>query len=199
MPRILSEMEIAGFREKLCAVATRIVVEHGHEGFNMRLLASRMGISAMTPYRYFKDKDEILSAIRARAFDHFADQLEAALAKPGSAADRGAALAKAYVRFALEEQVCYRLMFDLAQAPGAAQVPELAAAEKRARAAITDPVRGLVADGAYKGDADMIGHVFWAALHGAVVLHLAGKLDGAVNFEALLAEVTAMLRQMYKT
>ena len=33
----------------------------------MRMLAAELGVSAMTPYRYFKDKDEILSAIRARA------------------------------------------------------------------------------------------------------------------------------------
>jgi AcrR family transcriptional regulator len=37
----------------------------------------------MTPYRYFKDKDEIFSAIRTRAFSRFADKREAALAEDG--------------------------------------------------------------------------------------------------------------------
>ena len=67
MPRVLTENDIADFRERLCELATRIYVERGPENFNMRLLAAEMGVSAMTPYRYFKDKDEIVSSIRARA------------------------------------------------------------------------------------------------------------------------------------
>ena len=55
MPRVLTETDIAGFRERLCELATRIFVERGPENFNMRLLAAELGVSAMTPYRYFKD------------------------------------------------------------------------------------------------------------------------------------------------
>ena len=41
----------------------------------MRELASALGVSPMTPYRYFRDKDDILAAVRARAFDRFAAAL----------------------------------------------------------------------------------------------------------------------------
>ena len=102
MPRILTETDISGFREKLCETATRLFIERGPEHFNMRLLASEMGVSAMTPYRYFRDKDEILSLIRARAFTRLADQLEQALEIPGPLPERGAAVSRAYIRFALE-------------------------------------------------------------------------------------------------
>ena len=115
MPRVLTESDIAGFRERLCELATRIYVERGPENFNMRLLAAELGVSAMTPYRYFKDKDEILSAIRARAFNRFADQLEKALAMPGTPPEKTAAVGQAYVRFALEERTCSRLIFDFAE------------------------------------------------------------------------------------
>ena len=88
MPRVLTETDIVGFRERLCELATRIYVERGPANFNMRLLAAELGVSAMTPYRYFKDKDEILSAIRARAFGRFADQLERATGDTGHAAGK---------------------------------------------------------------------------------------------------------------
>jgi AcrR family transcriptional regulator len=84
LPRILTDDDVAGFRERLCEVATRIFVEKGRDGLNMRTLAAQLGVSAMTPYRYFRDKEEILAAIRARAFSRFADQLEEALAQPGT-------------------------------------------------------------------------------------------------------------------
>ena len=196
MPRVLTETDIAGFRERLCELATRIFVERGPANFNMRLLASELGVSAMTPYRYFKDKDEILSAIRARAFGRFADQLERALATPGTPPDKSAAVGRAYIRFALEEQTCYRLIFDFAE-PKGPQVPELAQAEARARATMTDHVRLMVDGGYFEGDPELIGHIFWASLHGVVVLHLAGKLDGDTDLDMLLTEMRRVLRDAY--
>ena len=195
MPRILTETDISGFREKLCETATRLFIERGPEKFNMRLLASEMGVSAMTPYRYFRDKDEILSLIRARAFTRLADQLEQAMELPGGLPERCAALSRAYVRFALEEQTCYRLIFDFAE-PGNDAAPELAEAEARARAAMTDHVHLMVERGYYNGDPDLIGHVVWASLHGLVVLHLAGKLDG--DFDRVLAEMCRVLEDAYR-
>ena len=195
MPRVLTETDISGFREKLCELATKLFVERGAENFNMRLLASEMGVSAMTPYRYFRDKDEILSLIRARAFTRLADQLEQALAGSGSLPDRSAAVIRAYVRFALEEQPCYRLIFDFTEPKGPA-APELADAEARARTAMTAHVRMMVDQGYYKGDPKLITHVFWASLHGVVVLHLADKLDS--DFDSVLNEMCRVLKDAYR-
>ena len=195
MPRVLTDTDISGFREKLCELATKLFVERGPENFTMRMLASEMGVSAMTPYRYFRDKDEILSLIRARAFTRLADQLERALASPGALPERSAAVGRAYVRFALEEQTCYRLIFAFAE-PKEPAAPELAEAEARARAAMTDHVRMMVDHGYYKGDPELIGHVFWASLHGLVVLHLAGKLEG--DFDSVLREMGRVLKDAYR-
>ncbi len=142
----------------------------------MRELASALGVSPMTPYRYFRDKDDILAAVRARAFDRFAETLEAAYAGPGTTIERACAKGDAYVRFALEEPETYRLMFDLSQ-PTEEEYPNLVRAMARARATMTSHVRDLVAEGILSGDPELIGHVFWATLHGAVTLHLAGKLS----------------------
>ena len=195
MPRVLTETDISGFREKLCELATKLFVERGPENFNMRLLASEMGVSAITPYRYFRDKDEILSLIRARAFTRLADRLEQALASPGALPERSAAVGRAYIRFALDEQACYRLIFDFAE-PKEPAAPELAGAEARARAAMTGHVRMMVDQGYYKGDPELIGHVFWASLHGLAVLHLAGKLDG--DFDSVLGEMGRVLKDAYR-
>ncbi len=197
MPRILTDHDVAGFRERLCDVATRIFVEKGRDGLNMRALAGALGVSAMTPYRYFRDKEEILAAIRARAFSRFADQLEAALAQPGTAPEKSWAVGLAYVRFALEEQACYRLMFDLSQ-PRMAALPELFAAERRARAAMSDHVRLMVAEGYFEGDADKIGFAIWSGVHGVVTLHLAGKLEAGAEFETVLGETMRAITSAYR-
>jgi AcrR family transcriptional regulator len=195
VPRILTETDIAGFRDRLCDLATRLLVERGADNFNMRLLASEMGVSAMTPYRYFRDKDEIISLIRARAFGRLADRLEEALVTPGSLPDRDNAVTRAYIRFALEERTCYRLIFDLADL-GTPPAPELAEAEARTRAAMIDPVRMMVDHGYYQGDPDLISQVFWASLHGLLALHLSGKLNG--DFETVLYEMCRALKIAYR-
>jgi AcrR family transcriptional regulator len=69
----------------------------------------------MTPYRYFKDKDAILAAVRAAAFTRFAEAIETAVARPAARADRSRNAGQAYVDFALSQPHAYKLMFDLSQ------------------------------------------------------------------------------------
>jgi AcrR family transcriptional regulator len=175
MPRVLSEDDVADFRERLCETAAGLYAEKGPGGVTIRELASALGVSPMTPYRYFRDKDEILAAVRTRAFDRFAAALEKAYAQPGAAHERGRAVGQAYIRFAMEEPSSYRLMFDLSQ-PGEEAYPDLVRAMTRARATMTAHVFSLQDDGLLQGDPELIGHVFWTMLHGAVSLQLAGKL-----------------------
>ncbi|HJW39697.1 MAG TPA: TetR/AcrR family transcriptional regulator [Rhizomicrobium sp.] len=197
MPRVLTQTDVADFRERLCEAATRLFDAKGREGFTMRELASELGVSAMTPYRYFRDKDDILAAVRARAFNRFATSLETAFGNAASAPEKSAAVYQAYVAFAFGEPAAYRLMFDLSQ-PDESAYPELVEANTRARATMTDYVRALVKDNILEGDPDLIGHVFWASLHGAVVLKLAGKLGAQYDFDRISAESFRVLFEGYQ-
>jgi len=177
MPRVLSEADVADFRERLCEAAERLFAEQGPDAVTMRQLAAELGVSPMTPYRYFRDKDDILAAVRTNGFNRFAEALEEARARIGDSRTRGAAVGAAYVDFAFEHPHTYKLMFDLNQ-PHESDYPELVMAGQRARATMSAYVRDLIAEGVVAGDPEQIGMMFWAATHGAVVLELAGKLPG---------------------
>src|SRR6201996_3738423 len=103
MPRTLSVEEVADFRDRLCDAAARLFAERGQDGFTMRELAASLGVSPMTPYRYFHDKDEILAAVRARVFLDFAQTLEMAYAKGTDVISRANAAGGRYLNFALEK------------------------------------------------------------------------------------------------
>lgn len=197
MPRVLSQNDVADFRERLCDAATRLFDAKGRDGFTMRELANEIGVSAMTPYRYFKDKDDILAAVRARAFTRWAEKLESAFAGATTAPQKSEAVFRAYIAFAFGEPAAYRLMFDLSQ-PDESAYPDLVAATTRARATMTDYVRALIRDGILEGDPELIGRVFWASLHGAVVLRLAGKLDAEYDFDRISAEAFRVLFEGYR-
>ncbi len=188
----LTEAEIADFRRRLCAAAERLFVERGVEGVTMRHIAERLECSAMTPYRYFRNKDEILASVRAAALDRFSDRLEAARRTFGTPARRGRAVGDAYLRFALDEPDAYRLIFDLSQ-PDEGDYPDLARAGARAGRTMSDYMEDLVAAGVMEGDPQMLGLVYWAATHGLVNLFMAGKIGGEAELRALHKTMTRTL------
>jgi AcrR family transcriptional regulator len=199
MPKTLSSDDIQHFRETMRRVAENAFATRGAQGVTMRELAKELGCSAMTPYRYFRDKDEILAMVRAAAFNRFAARLEA-VAKETSATDRSA-ISDAYVAFALDEPHAYRLMFDLNQQEGA--YPELTAASQRAWHMLGAHFEQLVAAGILEGDPQLIGYAYWASLHGFTMLALANQLplpqaqqtaaSNAPTREAVLAQIRRML------
>jgi len=193
MPRNLSASEVGAFRARLCAVAQRRFAQHGVDGVSMRGLADELGCSPMTPYRYFRDKDEILAAVRAAAFDRFADALETAARESGDdLRAAGQATGLAYIRFALGDPEAYRLMFDLSQ-PHPERYPELVRASDRARRMMSAALEALVKAGIFAGDPQLLGCVFWATMHGLVVLRLAGKLPEQPDFETIQREAMRLL------
>jgi AcrR family transcriptional regulator len=187
MPRTLSPADVESFRTRLCDVAEKLFAAHGPDGVTMREMADALGVSSMTPYRYFKDKDAILAAVRTRAFNQFAaamesakmesDRIEPARIEPARQ-DSKARSANAYIEFALAHPAAYRLMFDVSQ-PSFADYPDLVAAMGRARLTMGEGLRELAAAGRFKGDVELTAYVFWSTMHGAVMLELAGLLEGS--------------------
>lgn len=193
MPKTLSATEVGAFRARLCAMAQRLFAKRGVEGVSMRQLAEALGCSPMTPYRYFRNKEAILAAVRAAAFDRFADALEAATRRAqGDLRAAGHATGEAYIRFAFREPAAYRLMFDLSQ-PHPERYPALVRATTRARLLMSAALEALVSAGVFAGDPQLMGYVFWATMHGLVVLHLAGKLPAKPDFDTIQREAMRIL------
>jgi AcrR family transcriptional regulator len=185
MPKTLSTDDIQQFREAMRRVAENAFATRGAQGVTMRELARALGCSAMTPYRYFRDKEEILAMVRAAAFNRFAARLEAAaqsIAADAPAIDHSA-VSRAYVDFALDEPHAYRLMFDQTpQQQGA--YPELAAASQRAWRLLEAHFERLVEAGILEGDPRLIGYAYWTSLHGFTMLALANQLPPAQQGES---------------
>jgi AcrR family transcriptional regulator len=192
VPKSLSQTEIDDFRTRLISVAERLFAEQGQDAVSMRQLAQELGVSVMTPYRYFKDKDEILAATRASGFDRFAEALETAYDSVNDPVQRARMVGDAYLRFAFENPSAYRLMFDLTQ-PNEQNYPELARAGERARKTMSAYVECLLDAGQLVGEPEIIAHVCWAAIHGLVVLKLADKIAPHSAFDDLWQEMSRAL------
>jgi AcrR family transcriptional regulator len=187
MPKELSGEDVQAVRAKIGAAATALYAAKGVNAITIRDIAKKLGRSPMGLYRYFADREEIIAFVRAGAFDRFSDALEAAFASGGDAFARARAVGRAYVDFALQNPNAYRMMFDL-DPPDEARHRDLRRAGERAGQTITRHVKDLAAAGIVHGDAKLIGHALWAASHGVIVLHLAGRLPRGMDVHDLYFE-----------
>ena len=184
MPRYLTEQDIADFRAELCKVATERFARFGYEGVTMRQLAEALGCSPKTPYRYFKDKADILATVRAQAFGKFADTLEKATAGVTDTAERARLTGEAYLAFALKNPHAYRIMFEI-DAPVDEKHPELGPQAERAARYITRGAEAMAAAGVIDVDPKLFGWSMWAAIHGIVMLHQSGMLTHGPDYRTL--------------
>ena len=191
MPRAaLTETERSAFRERAVATCTRLFAERGPDNVSMRAVAAELGVSAMTPYRYFENKEELFGTVRAGAFRRFADRQRQAFEAGGGVGQTIQRLGLAYVEFALDEPDAYRIMFQIGQpSPDDSEVGREA---YRGISYLIQTVERGVDEGIYRGDALTVAQLKWATIHGIVSLHLAGKLvmerSVAELVEAALAE-----------
>jgi AcrR family transcriptional regulator len=162
-------------RAEIGAAAARLYAKGGLEAVTMRDLAKVIGRSPMGLYRYFTDRDEIIAYLRTDAFTRFSEALEFAFASGSDAFARARAVGRAYLDFALKNPDAYRLMFDMSQ-PDDTRYPALVEAGARADKTVTRHVADLAEAGIVHGDPLTVGRALWAAAHGVIVLHLAGRL-----------------------
>lgn len=177
MPRPLRPEDVAAFRAQMCRVAEQRFAERGYAGVTLRALAAELGVSAMTPYRYFRNKEEIFAAVRTEAFHRFGVGIEQAAAGIPCPIERIRALGRAYLRFALSEPHAYRIMFQLD--PPAADEQHDPVQEKEFRRGwqvLHDAMADGVARGFLVGDPVTLAHLAWLPLHGVVTLHLSNHL-----------------------
>jgi AcrR family transcriptional regulator len=97
-------------RERILVEAREVLLENGLNGFSMRGVADRVGVSATALYRHFEHKDALLASLLEHGFTTFANYLVRALAGK-TPLERFRLTGLAYFDFALEHPRDYELMF----------------------------------------------------------------------------------------
>lgn len=156
-------------RASLLTTAMRML-EAG-EPFSLRALAREAGVSPTAPYRHFKDRDALESALAAQGLRDLKADLTEGRALPVSAADL-AELAVAYVEFALRRPALFRVMFGNTCDTGNEERVEAAAEIHELLALAMGRVFPDV-------DAEALASAGWALAHGMAYLHMDGKLQAA--------------------
>ncbi|WP_431971502.1 TetR/AcrR family transcriptional regulator [Nocardia sp. bgisy134] len=171
----------------LVRAAVELLEENGAAELSLRAAARRAGVSTAAPYRHFADRDALLSAVAAVGYRELAANLAAASAAPTTAEDF-AAIAIAYVQFALTRPGLFRAMFAEPCDPTS---PERVAATT----AIHEYVRSIVRQAFPAADEEALATALWSMVHGLAFLYLHGKFDAA-SPDALAERVRAIVHSI---
>lgn len=99
-------------KAELIQKGIEILNDEGYEGFSLRKVARKCGVSQTAPYRHFKDKNAMISEIVKHALSKFNESLAAAVAKhPDNPGDQIKEMGVAYVRFFIDNPQYMRLLF----------------------------------------------------------------------------------------
>ena len=176
-------------RSALVGAALELLGEGDLETISLRAVARRAGVSAMAPYRHYPDKESLLAAVGQKGFDG----LRTVLAEADSSASPDNALlaqGAAYVRYALENPVLFRLMFG---PPRRGDHCDLRTSSQTAFSVLTRRVEQGV--GPDEVQARTLG--YWALVHGLSMLILDGQTTVAglpsVDDDAIKRILASML------
>jgi AcrR family transcriptional regulator len=154
-------------RESCVLEALAIIGETGIEELSLREVARRLGVSHQAPYKHFPSRDHLLAEIVSRAFAAFAQHLDARRRSQNPHEDL-AAMGRAYLDYAREHPLHYRLMFGT-PLPDPDQHPEMMRSAQHAFSLLRDCLTQMFADpgnAAAKSAVELDALFVWSTMHG---------------------------------
>ncbi|MFL6122660.1 TetR/AcrR family transcriptional regulator [Actinophytocola sp.] len=200
-------------RQEVKRIALEQLAEHGVAGISVNAIGKRMGVTGPALYRYFANRDALLTELISDGYHDLADTLEVAIASVPAEPERLWAGARAMREWALAAPHRYLLLFGT-PVPGYEAPPHTLDAASRSMAALLSaagedtgpPAEGALAEQVRAWGARMgydgrtarqlhWGLIVWSRLHGHLSLEVTGQLAATEVDPALLfdAEVEALV------
>ena len=163
-------------RRRILDAAKSLFVRKGFDNVSMRGIAAAIEYSPAAIYRYFRNKREILTALREEGFDRIVSLQRQRAEMMPDPLERLREGGRAYVRFALRDPEYYHLMFNT----GCHEVDlegTCAANSFESFTLFGKTVEECVASGRF-GEVPVRAAIFsvWSSLHGLANLILSGRV-----------------------
>lgn len=178
-------------REEILDRACELCLSEGLEGFSMRELARRVGVTAPALYRHFDSRDHVLLEVVNEAYRTLTRYLHRAL-EGATPEERFRMAGSAYLDFALDQPRMYQVLYAAPDVLGVRDLPEETAAHACAIGQFwNDRVRECMETGVLRADLDAadVSTTLWAHAHGLLSLF----------FRGMLAADPGELRHIYRT
>ncbi len=192
-------------KEACIQAAREVIAEQGIEGLSLRDVARKLGVSHQAPYRHYPSRDHLLAAIMQRCFEDFANYLDQA--SQAHTSDALLSMGEAYMRYAAQHPLEYRLMFGTPW-PEPAAHPELVRHAVHAfdllrshllqhlQQRVSAPQSDMLA---LLAQAELQALFIWSALHGLASIQHANVMQHLVLTPGVPAQAEPYLMGMVHT
>ncbi|MGK2742056.1 TetR/AcrR family transcriptional regulator [Tepidicaulis sp. LMO-SS28] len=163
-------------REALVEAAFVLTEKEGAEAVTFSALAKALGVSQAAPYRHFKDRDELLTALATRALRETGADFRKRLARRSGKSPLGK-IGHAYLELGLSRKALYRLMYAsplLGRSSAESELYKAADANFDLILAAIDPTLDELTRRRFALK-------FWTSLHGIVMLAEEGILPPKIR------------------
>lgn len=155
----------------LLEVAKRLIAERGIDGFTLREVARRVGVTHVAAYRHYTDRRALLAAVAEHGFHQLRRRIEAARRKTEASLEpQLRAILAAYLRFCWDEPALTAVMFGPRRSHRG-EFPALEAAVTGSLGIIIETIAALApAQALRRRSARDLGLALWTFVHGFATL-----------------------------
>lgn len=190
-----TELRRQELRDTLIAIAERTIAADGLGALRARDLASEAGCAVGAIYNVFGDLTDLVLAVNARTFHRLGADVAASLAEaPQDPVEQLVIMAQAYHRFAAQNHLSWRALFDVERAPGEAAPDWYLAEMGQLFNYISDPLAVIFPDRAAT-DIALLTRALFSSVHGIVLLGL-DQASAGVPSDDIDRMIALVLRQI---
>jgi len=202
MAKTIHELDL---KEACIQAAREVIAEKGVEGLSLRDVARKLGVSHQAPYRHYPSRDHLLAAIMQRCFEDFATFLDHA--SKAHTTDALLGMGEAYMRYAAQHPLEYRLMFGTPW-PEPAAHPDLVRHAVHAFDLLRHQLHQRLQQGACAAQADAPAQLaqaelqalfIWSSMHGMASIQQANVMQHLVLSPGVPAQAEPYLMGMMHT
>ncbi|MFZ0735205.1 MAG: TetR/AcrR family transcriptional regulator [Candidatus Sulfotelmatobacter sp.] len=157
--------------QRILGAASRLWSRGGEKSLTMRAVAKAAGTTTPTVYERYRDRQDILRALRLKT----RNELFAALSRTHTLQQS----VQTYLKFALENQHAYEVLFDGVGRPPSLHEPWPSFNFMRQR--LAEKLKGS------PRQHNRLMLAIWSLMHGAAMLVIRGGLEGALRTQAVHA------------
>jgi AcrR family transcriptional regulator len=168
-------------KNALIQAGVEILSKEGIEGFSLRKVAQRAGVSHSAPYSHFPDKQSLIAAISTTGFNQLFNELDATvLAYPKNPKRQLQEGARVYTQFALNNTDTFKIMFS-GVLEKEKEYPAFVEISHKTFQRVVDVVRACQEAGILRSKSpEMMAVTVWGQVHGIVSLALEGQISHTV-------------------
>ncbi|HKI45035.1 MAG TPA: TetR/AcrR family transcriptional regulator [Balneolales bacterium] len=176
-------------RELILDTTRNLLTRDGYNSLSMRKIAKTAGCGLGTIYIYFENKDVLIHDLIDEGFEKMYLSLRETVEKEKEARLRLAAFIRAYIHFGLQNPEFYEIMYLLHPERMQRYPREKYRRARRSLELLESLIKEVGSKKSGLGKEQLLSYSIWSALHGAVTIILAKRLDNSISREAFIESV----------